>query len=205
MKQKRVGYLGPKGAPFGWRVAQAYAAEIQLVPFPSHTDIVEAVSESQLERGIVSIENRWDRAVTETTRAIWRYGKDRIRVVEELRTAVILYCPQRNDGTWPPGAVKSYAAAFGQCRNFLSALVHVGIKTENAPSTGAAAQSAADDFTVAAIASLRNWRLAHMDSKSTRWSLMIREIKPASSSLHQRMSSSRQKPKAIGLPCSFGW
>lgn len=154
MEEVRIGCLGPKGATFGYRVAREYVPQGEtLVAMNSHTDIVQAVSEGRLDQGIVGIENRWDGVVTETTRAIWRYGRGRIRAIGELRTPVILYCLQHPDGQWPPRVVKSYTAAFGQCRAFLAELAHFGIPTENTPSTGAAAHEATVDPTIVVIAS----------------------------------------------------
>ena len=150
----RIGYLGPEGATFGYRVAKEYAPQgATLVALNTHTDIVQAVSEGRIDQGIVGIENRWDGVVTETTRAIWRYSRGRIRAIGELRTPVVLYCLQRSDGQWPPRVVKSYTAAFGQCRSFLADLAIQGIPIDNASTTGAAAREAAGDSTIAVIAS----------------------------------------------------
>ena len=63
----RVGYLGPAGT-FSEQAAQRVEGE--LVPFATVHDVVEAVAEGTVERGVVPIENSLEGAVNATLDAL---------------------------------------------------------------------------------------------------------------------------------------
>ena len=63
----RVGYLGPEGT-FTEQAAQQVQGE--LVPFATVHDVVEAVAEGAVERGVVPIENSLEGAVNATLDAL---------------------------------------------------------------------------------------------------------------------------------------
>jgi prephenate dehydratase len=148
----RVGYLGPEGT-FTEQAAQQVEGE--LVPFATVHDVVEAVAEGSVERGVVPIENSLEGAVNATLDAL-AVDFPAVAIVGEsvlaVHQALIAREPiELRDVV----AVASHPQGLAQCARFLRQELP-GARLVAATSTAEAVRSAvASDEAVAAIAPSR--------------------------------------------------
>ena len=148
----RVGYLGPEGT-FTEQAAQQVEGE--LVPFATVHDVVEAVAEGSVERGVVPIENSLEGAVNATLDAL-AVDFPAVAIVGEsvlaVHQALIARVPMELSDVV---AVASHPQGLAQCARFLRAQLP-GARLVAATSTAEAVRSAvASDEAVAAIAPAR--------------------------------------------------
>lgn len=66
-----VAYLGPEGT-FGWRVATRDNPEAVVVPYKSHSQVIQAVMKGEAERGYVARENSIGGTVVDTVDPLGR-------------------------------------------------------------------------------------------------------------------------------------
>ena len=149
---KRTGYLGPPGT-FGEQAALHHDHEATLVPFPSHTAVVQAVLQGLVDEGIAAVENSLEGAVSETLDALLRS--------EGVFVNTELVLPIEHNLIAAPGirledikVVLSHPIALPQCRIFLEAHLPRA-RLEAALSTAAAVQSAVSLPGAAAIGTRR--------------------------------------------------
>jgi len=148
----RVGYLGPEGT-FTEQAAQQVDAE--RVPFATVHDVVEAVSNGAVERGVVPIENSLEGAVNATLDAL-AVDFPGVAIVGESVLAVHQALIARSSLSLQEiTAVTSHPQGLAQCARFLrEQLPRAELRA--ATSTAEAVRSAvAADDPVAAIAPAR--------------------------------------------------
>jgi len=84
----KVGYLGPGKVTFGYIAAEKFFAgkeNIELIPFPTHTDVCQAAGEEEIDFGVVAVENVIDGIVTETIYAADRFSRQfNLRIYGEV-------------------------------------------------------------------------------------------------------------------------
>ena len=133
--------LGPAGT-YSHRAARSVTDEV--VFRESVTAIVEAVSTSQYERGVVPIENSIEGSVTESLDALSEYD---VAVVEEIVTPIRHALLAQGDAF---ETVASHAQALAQCRGFLDT-EYSGITQQAVASTARGVELAREDPSIAAI------------------------------------------------------
>jgi prephenate dehydratase len=152
----QVGYLGPPGT-FGEQATLLYQrrANLQpeLVPFPTHVDIVRAVDAGDIELGVVPVENALEGAVTETL--------DAILAAPNVWLCAELTLPVGHHLVAAPGMtladvtiVMSHPQALAQCRGYLERMLP-NARLEAALSTAGAVEEASRTLGVAGIGTRR--------------------------------------------------
>lgn len=152
----KLGYLGPAGT-FSHEVAMGFVermgisgSDLALVPQATKLDVLEAVSDGNVDVGIVPIENSIGGSVPETVDGLLRYGN------LFIQTEVVL--PVSQNLMALPGTtvealteVWSHPQGIAQCRNWLH---RSGCATTQFSSTAGAAKAVRDSgrSDVAAIA-----------------------------------------------------
>lgn len=114
---KRLAFLGPPGT-FGEAAALLYDREAQLLPFPSHAAVVEAVETGMAKEGVVAIENSIEGSVNEVLDFL--IHESRLAIRHEL-VLPIEHCLLVAPGTTVTEieVIYSHPQALGQCRRFI--------------------------------------------------------------------------------------
>ena len=133
--------LGPQGT-YSHRAARSVADEVSFVE--SVTEIVEAVAEGEVDRGVIPVENSIEGSVTESMDALVEYE---VAVVSEIVTPVrhaLLAQGEEFD------VVASHSQALAQCRDYLEEH-YPDARLEAVASTARGVEHAREDPTVAGI------------------------------------------------------
>ncbi len=147
----RVAFLGPEGT-YGHQAAeQHFGACVDFVPVPHNGAIFESVERGEVDRGVVPVENTTQGIVTEAFDAL---ASTEVAISAET-SLEISHCLLNQSGRLEDvRLVVSHPQALGQCRRWLQErLPDVG--QEECASTAGAAERAATDPGIAAIASAR--------------------------------------------------
>lgn len=147
-RRMRVGYLGPQQSYSHLAALARFGGLADLCPLASVSGVFQAVHAGDLEFGVVPLENSTDGRVIDTLEMLARVP---VRVSAEIPLA-IHHCLVGNGERSSVRKICSKPQALSQCRGWL---------TENYPdaeliaasSTTSAAETAASDKTMAAIAS----------------------------------------------------
>ncbi len=155
---KKIGYLGPMGT-FAHEATLGYVREslsvtqdsdIELKPYPTKLDVLEAVDSKEIDQGVVPIENSIEGSVTETLDGLSRF--DDLVVTTELVLPI-----SQNLMALPSATVEklsevwSHPQGIAQCRGWLHERHLAAVEFS---STAAAAKAVRDSgrSDVAAIA-----------------------------------------------------
>lgn len=146
----RIAYLGPPGT-FSQQAAVDYAADADLVAFPSITAAATSVLSGEADEAVCPIENSLQGAVTDTLDSLLH--EDGLRIRQELTIDIV------HDLMVKPGVVLagvqrvySHPQALGQCRQYLQQHLP-SVELAAALSTaGAVEQAMASEVPAAAIA-----------------------------------------------------
>jgi chorismate mutase/prephenate dehydratase len=144
-----VGYLGPTGTFTHQAALKHFGDGAQLVPARAIVDVFDEVERRRVEYGVVPVENSTEGAVNVTLDRL--IDSDAV-ICGELSLAISQHLLS---GARDLGAVKrvvSHPQGLAQCRRWLAEHLP-DAATEESTSTAAAAEMAAADATVAAIAS----------------------------------------------------
>jgi prephenate dehydratase len=113
----KIGYMGPKGT-FSEQAALYYGAEAMLISYPTITDVLLAVEEGEVQKGVVPIENSIEGAVNTTLDMLM------FDVNLSIQTEIVI--PIEHHLLVNPGIkieditqVLSHIQALGQCRKFI--------------------------------------------------------------------------------------
>ncbi|MFK4996804.1 prephenate dehydratase [Bacillus sp. N9] len=149
----KVAYLGPKGT-FSEEAALKYFAEEDISPIEHGTilDVLEAVAEGRVDKGIVPIENAIEGTITMTTDGLTNYD---VWIEGEAILPVALHL-LANEGAKVEDIkeVWSIPPALAQCRNYTREL---GVETKHYSSTANAAESLKKDGRLDAGAIASAW------------------------------------------------
>ncbi len=151
MSARRVGFLGPVGT-FTHEAAVTIVDEsTTLVPLPTISDVLEAITAGAVDVGVVPIENAIEGTVSATIDGL--LFDHHLLIQREIVLPISLHLMARSGVVMEDlTAVWSYTHAVAQCRRFLGTLTDVAI--EHVASTADAARLVADSpDPVAAIAS----------------------------------------------------
>ena len=144
-----VSYFGPQ-ATFTHRAAlQRFGTSVSYQPAKTIADVFDDVERSRADFGVVPVENNTEGAVNVT---LDRLIDSDVLICGELRLEITQNLLSRAGALDGVKRVLSHPQGLAQCRGWLAAHLP-DVTTEQALSTAAAAEMAAADATVAAIAS----------------------------------------------------
>lgn len=145
----RVAFLGPAGT-FGHQAARThFGACVDFVPVSSHAEVFRAVERGDVDHGVVPVENTTHGIVTETFDAL---AETQVAIGAEALLPVAQNLLSQAGRLDEVTCVVSHPQALGQCRHWLDEHLR-GVSQRGCASTALAAQSAADDRSLAAIGS----------------------------------------------------
>lgn len=154
-----VGYLGPGTSSFGYAAAfrQFGSGSFTFSPFTSHQGVYNALARREISYAVVAIENAIAGVVDETARIIVEgaTASQSVRIVAETAVPIELRIMAKRPGWQQIRRVASHDMALRQASRELNKLLsaYPHLELMRCESTAAAAQCAALDETVAAIAS----------------------------------------------------
>ncbi len=144
----RVAFLGPAATFTHQAARQRFGSSVTYVPCETITDVFAAVQKKAADYGVVPVENSTDGAVTHT---LDQLSESPLRICAEIYLPVAQHLMSRGPRS-KLRRIFSKPEVYGQCRRWLQANLP-GVELLPASSTARAAEMAAGDETVAAIAS----------------------------------------------------
>jgi chorismate mutase/prephenate dehydratase len=148
-KEVDVGYLGPE-ATFSHLAGVKYFGQCAVYrPMETIEDIFIEVERGRIQYGIVPVENSIEGAVTSSLDSFMKY---KVKICGEVHLDITHNLVNQSGDIDDIKVVASHSQPLAQCRQWLKKNMH-GIPQQTVFSTGVAAQMAADDASLAAIAS----------------------------------------------------
>src|SRR2546427_212858 len=144
-----VAYFGPEATFTHQAALTHFGAAASLRPLRTIGDVFEEVERGRADYGVVPVENTTEGAVNVT---LDRLTDSEATIRGELYLEIAQYLLSRASDLSEVKRVLSHPQGLAQCRAWLSANLP-GVATEETTSTAAAAEMAASDPSVAAIAS----------------------------------------------------
>jgi len=145
----KVAFLGPQATYTHVAAMRQFGLSAQLVPLKSISSIFEEVSRGRASYGVVPVENSNEGVVSHT---LDMFMSSDLKVIAEILLPISHDLLNLSGETSDIRKVVSHPQAIGQCRNWLEENLP-DIPLVDASSTANAAQQAAEDVSVAAIAS----------------------------------------------------
>jgi chorismate mutase/prephenate dehydratase len=145
----RVAYLGPAATFTHQAALRRFGAAATLIPARSIADVFDDVERARADLGIVPVENSTEGAVNVT---LDRLVDSDVVISGEVYLEIAQHLLSRAATLTEIKRVVSHSQALAQCRAWLAETLP-GVTLEDVSSTAAAAEIAAADATVAAIAS----------------------------------------------------
>jgi chorismate mutase/prephenate dehydratase len=158
----RVAYLGPEFSYSHLAAIERFGQSLELLPVSTIGGVFEAVERGDSRFGVVPIENSTDGRIVDT---LDRFVRSPVRICGEVSLPIHHYLLARGSLS-EIREVHSKPQALSQCRNWLARHLP-SARHVPAPSTTSAAQAAAHDPHIAAIASKQagiNYGLAAIGS-----------------------------------------
>lgn len=144
----KVSYFGPRNTNTHAAALLLFGEEVECLPQLTKTGVFDAVESKQADAGIVPIENSTEGVVRETIDCLIQ----RSPLIKYEFEMSIEHCLMALPGwAMAKGRIVSHPQALAQCRKWLD-FHHPGVPRETAASTASAAELAARDPSVAAIA-----------------------------------------------------
>ena len=145
----KVAFLGPQATYTHVAAMQQFGFSAQLVPLKSISSVFEEVSRGRASYGVVPVENSNEGVVSHT---LDMFMSSDLKIIAEILLPVSHDLLNLSGQTADVRKVISHPQAIGQCRIWLEENLPE-IPLVDASSTASAAQQAAEDASVAAIAS----------------------------------------------------
>jgi chorismate mutase/prephenate dehydratase len=145
----KVAFLGPQATYTHVAAMQQFGLSAQLVPLKNISSIFEEVSRGRASYGVVPVENSNEGVVSHT---LDMFMSSDLKIIAEILLPVSHDLLNLSGQTDDIRRVVSHPQALGQCRSWLEENL-ADIPLVEAASTATAAQQAAEDASVAAIAS----------------------------------------------------
>lgn len=145
----RIAYLGPEGTFAHEAARRFFGASATLVAVTPIAEIFAAVERGDVEHGVAPVENTTQGVVTETFDTL---ATTQVALCGEMLLRVSYQLLSRSGRVEDVKRVASHPQGLAQCRLWLDRHLPGAERVETA-STAAAARLAADDTTVAAVAS----------------------------------------------------
>lgn len=145
----KIAYLGPEATFTHMAARERFGSSATFVPLPSITDIFAEVSQGRADYGVVPIENSTEGVVTHTLDMLVETD---VKICAEVSLEIHHYLLSRSGRLDDVECILSHPQALAQCRRWLAG--HCShLRIDEVASTAQAAQRAAQDKTLAAIAS----------------------------------------------------
>ncbi len=145
----RVAYLGPAGTNAHEAARQQFGSAAELVPLESISAIFAAVERSDVELGVVPIENTTEGPITQSYDCL---AESTVTLCAEVVSRISHQLLSRAGRREEIRRVASHPQALAQCREWIASHMP-GIEIVASASTAAAAKLASEEPGVAAIAS----------------------------------------------------
>jgi chorismate mutase/prephenate dehydratase len=145
----RVAFLGPSSTFTHMAAMQQFGLSAQLVPQKSIPSVFEEVARERAHYGVVPVENSTEGVVNHT---LDMFIDSDLQVIAEIMLEISHNLMSRSGQLEQVRRIVSHPQAFGQCRHWLETNMS-DVPLIDVASTAAAAQMAAEDDSVAAIAS----------------------------------------------------
>jgi len=145
----KVAFLGPQATYTHIAAMQQFGLSAQLVPLKSIPSIFDEVSRGRASYGVVPVENSNEGAVSHT---LDMFMSSDLKIIAEILLPVSHDLLNLSGELGDVRMVTSHPQAIGQCRSWLEENLP-DVPLADASSTATAAQQAAEDASVAAIAS----------------------------------------------------
>lgn len=145
----RVAFLGPEGTFSHQAVARQFGAQIDRMPAASMREVFSLTQQGKSHYGVVAVENTTEGAVAETFDAL---VESELSICGELMLEVTECLLSASGRVEDIRKLASHPQPLGQCRLWIQRHLP-GVQIVETASTAAAAQLAAQDGAVAAIAS----------------------------------------------------
>lgn len=145
----KVAYLGPRATFTHMAGMQQFGLAAQYVPVESIRDVFNEVERGRADFGVVPIENSSSGAVIYT---LDMFIDSDLKISAEILLEVAQHLLNKSGKLEDIKKIYTIAPAAAQCRQWLEKSLP-GVPVLDAPSTARAAEMAADDATVGAIAS----------------------------------------------------
>lgn len=146
----KIAYLGPEATFAHMAAREQFGSSAMFVSLPSIADAFHEVSQGRAAYGIVPIENSTEGAVAHTLDMLVETD---VRICAEISLEIRLYLLSRSGRRENIQRIVSHPQAFAQSRRWLSTH-YPDVRMDEVTSTAQAAQMAAQDPTIAAIASI---------------------------------------------------
>lgn len=150
-RRLRVAFLGPEGTNGHVAAEQHFGACVDFVPVAHNAAIFGAVERGEVDRGVVPVENTTQGIVTEAFDAL---ASTEVAIGAETSLEISHNLLNKSGDKGDIRVVQSHPQALAQCRRWLEGHLP-GIPQQECASTAGAAQRAAEDEGVAAVASER--------------------------------------------------
>ncbi|MFZ5774339.1 MAG: prephenate dehydratase [Thermodesulfobacteriota bacterium] len=165
-KKEKVAYLGPEGTYSHLAVIKHFGHAADFVPVETIEDVFTEVERGRVQYGMVPVENSIEGAVTPALDAIITFSEHRVMICGELNLVITHNLVNQSGEMEDIQEVVSHAQPLAQCRKWLKKNLP-NAHTRVVESTGAAALLAAEDPSIAAIASslaIKTYRLRSVAS-----------------------------------------
>jgi chorismate mutase/prephenate dehydratase len=148
-RKATVAYLGPEATFTHLAGVKYFGQSAEYLPMESIAEVFEEVEKERVEYGIVPVENSIEGAVTYSLDAFMRF---KVQICGEIQLPITHNLVCRSGNMEDIQTVASHSQSLAQCRYWLRKHMPK-IPTLEVFSTGAAAQMAADNPNIGAIAS----------------------------------------------------
>jgi chorismate mutase / prephenate dehydratase len=144
-----IAYFGPEATFTHMAARERFGSSSAYVPKPSIADVFQEVGQGRADYGVVPIENSTEGVVTHTLDML---VEAEVKICAEVFLEIHHYLLSRSGKPEDIRRVVSHPQALAQCRRWLAGNLPK-IEVNEAPSTAQAAQMAARDPALAAVAS----------------------------------------------------
>ena len=145
----KIAYLGPEATFTHMAARERFGSSANFVSLASIADIFTEVSQGRADYGVVPIENSTEGVVTHTLDMLVETD---VKICAEVSLEIHLFLLSRSGRLDDVECILSHPQALAQCRRWLAS--HCPrLRIDEVASTAQAAQRAAQDKTLAAIAS----------------------------------------------------
>ncbi len=144
-----VAYLGPEGSFSNQAAFHMFGSSSKLIPFSSFEEIFEAVQKRECKFGMVPVENSIEGSIGSILDMLFEWD---LKICAEYYERIGHFLLSKTGKREDIKKVASHPQALGQCRKWIGKNLR-GVEFLETPSTAAAAKMAAQDTSIAAIAS----------------------------------------------------
>lgn len=145
----KIAYFGPEATFTHMAAREKFGSSATFIPLASIPDVFQEVGQGRADYGVVPIENSTEGVVTHTLDMLVEAD---VRICAEASLEIHLYLLSRSGRAEDIQRIVSHPHALAQCRRWLSNHFPA-VRVDEAASTAQAAQMAAADPELAAVAS----------------------------------------------------